>query len=425
MDRDEYMQIAEAEFGITDFSSMRLEDWTDENGRLFSGGVGGGWYGEVTEVWEHEESENVHITIQFYADCNYLLKSHKIAYKFGYDGTWQGYSFVSRSVYEPGDMYFAEYGSVYEGITAGEGMQIPLAFPFADMTLTVPAVWENISIVKTSETGFDIYEKTANEYWNSRDKSNTGGGYVCTVAYYTKEEFAEVEAQFRESEGVDVYAEGFGHSVVLGTDANYVYTMVEATDVPWDGVPNPSEAQYKQIQYQMQTVLTTFMDENGITPNPLCPASIVYTPEIKDTILRETSGNYPTMEAYVTDRMAKETTAQYFAAEPDGSFSNKQKTANVTDTKLLRLEKKGELAYIKELNQAYPTRMRGVVEKCTFCAERLEKGQMPACVEASNGAIMFGDLNDPNSIVRRVLGKNYCIRRKPSLGTDAGVYYII
>ena len=344
MDRDEYMQIAEAEFGITDFSSMRLEDWTDENGRLFSGGVGGGWYGEVTEVWEHEESENVHITIQFYADCNYLLKSHKIAYKFGYDGTWQGYSFVSRSVYEPGDMYFAEYGSVYEGITAGEGMQIPLAFPFADMTLTVPAVWENISIVKTSETGFDIYEKTANEYWNSRDKSNTGGGYVCTVAYYTKEEFAEVEAQFRESEGVDVYAEGFGHSVVLGTDANYVYTMVEATDVPWDGVPNPSEAQYKQIQYQMQTVLTTFMDENGITPNPLCPASIVYTPEIKDTILRETSGNYPTMEAYVTDRMAKETTAQYFAAEPDGSFSNKQKTANVTDTKLLRLEKKGELA---------------------------------------------------------------------------------
>ena len=81
--------------------------------------------------------------------------------------------------------------------------------------------------------------------------------------------------------------------------------------------------------------------------------------------------------------------------------------------------------YIKDLNAAYPTRMRGVVEKCTFCAERLEKGMMPACVEASNGAIMFGDLNDPDSLVRRVLGKNYCVRRKPSLGTDAGVYYII
>ena len=69
--------------------------------------------------------------------------------------------------------------------------------------------------------------------------------------------------------------------------------------------------------------------------------------------------------------------------------------------------------------------MRGVVEKCTFCAERLEKGLMPACVEASNGAIMFGDLNDPNSIVRRVLAKNFSMRRKPDLGTDPGVYYII
>ena len=81
--------------------------------------------------------------------------------------------------------------------------------------------------------------------------------------------------------------------------------------------------------------------------------------------------------------------------------------------------------FIKNLNPTYPTRMRGVVEKCTFCVERLEKGLMPACVEASNGAILFGDLNDPNSVVRQALAKNFSIRRKPSLGTDPGVYYII
>ncbi len=81
--------------------------------------------------------------------------------------------------------------------------------------------------------------------------------------------------------------------------------------------------------------------------------------------------------------------------------------------------------HVKELNPAYPTRMRGVVEKCTFCAERLEKGKLPACVEASNGAIVFGDLNDPKSIVRRLLSTHYSIRRKPELGTDPGVYYII
>ena len=81
--------------------------------------------------------------------------------------------------------------------------------------------------------------------------------------------------------------------------------------------------------------------------------------------------------------------------------------------------------HVKHLNPEFPTRMRGVVEKCTFCAERLEKGKMPACVEASKGAIIFGDLNDPKSIVRKVLASNFSIRRKPDLGTDPGVYYII
>ena len=76
-------------------------------------------------------------------------------------------------------------------------------------------------------------------------------------------------------------------------------------------------------------------------------------------------------------------------------------------------------------NPAYPTRMPGVVEKCTFCAERLAVGQLPACVEASNGKILFGDLSNPKSNVRKVLAENFSIRRKPSLGTQPGVYYLV
>lgn len=81
--------------------------------------------------------------------------------------------------------------------------------------------------------------------------------------------------------------------------------------------------------------------------------------------------------------------------------------------------------FIKEPNPEYPTRMIGVVEKCTFCTERLDKGLMPACVEKSNGAMIFGDLMDPNSEVRKVLSSNYSIRRKQELGTQPGVFYII
>ena len=76
-------------------------------------------------------------------------------------------------------------------------------------------------------------------------------------------------------------------------------------------------------------------------------------------------------------------------------------------------------------NPEYPSRMLGVVEKCTFCTERLAKGLLPACVEASNGAILFGDLEDPNSTVRKALAENFHIRRKPTYGTNPSVYYLI
>ncbi len=80
---------------------------------------------------------------------------------------------------------------------------------------------------------------------------------------------------------------------------------------------------------------------------------------------------------------------------------------------------------LEEINPTYPARTRGAVEKCTFCVERLEQGLMPACVEASNGAITFGDLEDENSDVRQVLANNFAIRRKPTYGTDPSVYYIV
>ncbi len=81
--------------------------------------------------------------------------------------------------------------------------------------------------------------------------------------------------------------------------------------------------------------------------------------------------------------------------------------------------------FIEETNKAFPTRMKGVVEKCNFCAERLALGKQPACVEASDGAIAFGDLSDPHSEVRELLKHNYTIRRKQGLGTEPSVYYIV
>jgi len=81
--------------------------------------------------------------------------------------------------------------------------------------------------------------------------------------------------------------------------------------------------------------------------------------------------------------------------------------------------------FIAETNKEFPTRMKGGVEKCNFCAERLAVGKEPACVEASKGALIFGDLEDPHSHIREVLKENYTIRRKQGLGTGPSVYYIV
>ncbi len=77
----------------------------------------------------------------------------------------------------------------------------------------------------------------------------------------------------------------------------------------------------------------------------------------------------------------------------------------------------------------YPTRTKGVVEKCTFCAERLAVGKRPLCVEACEGigcgALVFGDLADPSSAASALVRGHSVARRKPELGTSPHVFYIL
>jgi molybdopterin-containing oxidoreductase family iron-sulfur binding subunit len=82
--------------------------------------------------------------------------------------------------------------------------------------------------------------------------------------------------------------------------------------------------------------------------------------------------------------------------------------------------------FIKKVNFEFPTRTKGVVEKCNFCQERLVQGLLPACVEACRDkAMMFGDLNNPDSEVRQALKSHHIIQRLPELGTKPKVFYIV
>jgi len=69
-------------------------------------------------------------------------------------------------------------------------------------------------------------------------------------------------------------------------------------------------------------------------------------------------------------------------------------------------------------------RMRGVVEKCTFCIQRVRKGRYPACVEICPvGARKFGNLLDPKSEIRYIIENKRIFILKEELNTQPKFFY--
>ncbi|MDE2089459.1 MAG: 4Fe-4S dicluster domain-containing protein [Gammaproteobacteria bacterium] len=70
----------------------------------------------------------------------------------------------------------------------------------------------------------------------------------------------------------------------------------------------------------------------------------------------------------------------------------------------------------------------GTVESCTFCVHRVDTGRQPACVEAcaaeGHNALVFGDLNDPNSTIARQRTRDGGAEIRSDLDLDTGVRYL-
>ncbi|MEN8251205.1 MAG: 4Fe-4S dicluster domain-containing protein [Bacteroidota bacterium] len=75
--------------------------------------------------------------------------------------------------------------------------------------------------------------------------------------------------------------------------------------------------------------------------------------------------------------------------------------------------------------EARYTHPEGYVDKCTFCMHRVEEGLNPACVEVCPTHCMyFGDLDDPNSDVSKILKERKSKTLAPEAGTGPQIYYL-
>jgi molybdopterin-containing oxidoreductase family iron-sulfur binding subunit len=94
----------------------------------------------------------------------------------------------------------------------------------------------------------------------------------------------------------------------------------------------------------------------------------------------------------------------------------------------------------KALNPEVSVRSKGVMEKCTFCIQRIRKGEekakdegravrdgdvVPACVQSCpTKAMAFGNIADPASEVSRLSKSNRASRLMEELGTKPRVIYL-
>ena len=80
-----------------------------------------------------------------------------------------------------------------------------------------------------------------------------------------------------------------------------------------------------------------------------------------------------------------------------------------------------------EDQKPWAPRGKGTVEGCTMCVHRIDTGRAPACAEAcaseAGGAMLFGDLNDPDIEIAKAVAARASTQIRADLGLDPGVRY--
>lgn len=153
-----------------------------------------------------------------------------------------------------------------------------------------------------------------------------------------------------------------------------------------------------------QNCVLACQEENGLPLN-----------SFRDWIVFETAGAFPDLQMEIrSERCQHCTDAPCVANCPTGASYTAQGGIVAVDRDLCTGCKACIASCPYEARYIHPD---GYADKCTFCLHRLEKGQLPACVEqCPTSALVFGDTNDPRSEIAKLLSE----RKHHQLNTDVG-----
>ena len=78
-----------------------------------------------------------------------------------------------------------------------------------------------------------------------------------------------------------------------------------------------------------------------------------------------------------------------------------------------------------ERDKSESQRLKGTVEKCTFCSHRIDQSQDPACVSVCpTRARFFGDIDHPQGEIHEVLKQKHIFKLREEFGTQPNVFYV-
>lgn len=144
----------------------------------------------------------------------------------------------------------------------------------------------------------------------------------------------------------------------------------------------------------------------------------------RDWITTETRGDYPTLALEIrSERCNHCDNPPCVSCCPTGASHVEEFGRTVQVTKEKCIGCKACIASCPyDARYVHPD---GFVDKCTFCYHRVARGDQPACVGVCpTRALTFGDKNDPNSEVAKLLRTRNARVLKPNSGTDPNVFFL-